>query len=109
MSGDCTPSIDLSSISIIHNSSISISSSCSRPDDYCKAINNKSIRIQGSLLKNAELSMASRRLVCRYGRGCTHSNDLVHKEQYWHPPLKDLECKLLCVLTYLLASSFQLS
>ena len=27
----------------------------------------------------------SRRVVCRYGRGCTHIQDPIHKERFWHP------------------------
>jgi len=80
MNGDRIPSIELPSISTCNNKSITMS--------------------QGSFIKKAELanqinssSSSSRRLICRYGRGCTHSNDLVHREQYWHPPLKEHECK----------------
>ena len=29
------------------------------------------------------------RVVCRYGRGCTHM-DPMHKEQFWHPPVQVL-------------------
>jgi hypothetical protein len=28
-----------------------------------------------------------RQIICRYGRGCTHLNDPVHKERFWHPPI----------------------
>lgn len=49
--------------------------------------------IQESIDKKTERN-SSRRLVCRYGRGCTHSNDLVHREQYWHPPLKEQDSDL---------------
>lgn len=56
-------------------------------------IMNKTSIMQGSFVKKAELGSTNRRLVCRYGRGCTHSNDIVHREQYWHPSLKEHECK----------------
>jgi len=26
-----------------------------------------------------------RKIICRYGRGCTHIYDPVHKERFWHP------------------------
>jgi hypothetical protein len=27
-----------------------------------------------------------RKMICRYGRGCTHLTDSLHSEQFWHPP-----------------------
>ena len=33
----------------------------------------------------------SRKIICRYGRGCTHYNDPVHKDQFWHPPIVYLD------------------
>jgi len=27
-----------------------------------------------------------RKIICRYGRGCTHIYDPVHKDRFWHPP-----------------------
>jgi hypothetical protein len=35
-------------------------------------------------------SSNSRRIICRYGRGCTHILDAVHKERFWHPPIQQL-------------------
>jgi hypothetical protein len=29
----------------------------------------------------------SRKIICRYGRGCTHLNDATHRDQFWHPPV----------------------
>ena len=31
-----------------------------------------------------------RKIICRYGRGCTHIHDIVHKERFWHPPVPQL-------------------
>jgi hypothetical protein len=45
-------------------------------------------------LQKRDLSCSSdsnRRIICRYGRGCTHYNDVVHKEQFWHPPIAQVE------------------
>jgi hypothetical protein len=32
----------------------------------------------------------SRRIVCRYGRGCTHKADPSHRDRFWHPDVPDL-------------------
>ena len=32
---------------------------------------------------------AVRKIVCRYGRGCTHQ-DPSHKERFWHPPVPEI-------------------
>jgi len=32
---------------------------------------------------------AARKIVCRYGRGCTHQ-DPSHKERFWHPPVPEI-------------------
>ena len=31
-----------------------------------------------------------RKIVCRYGRGCTHKTDPSHRERFWHPPVPEL-------------------
>jgi hypothetical protein len=31
-----------------------------------------------------------RRIICRYGRGCTHMSDSSHREKFWHPPVPTL-------------------
>lgn len=33
----------------------------------------------------SEANKSARRVVCRYGRGCTHIQDPIHKERFWHP------------------------
>lgn len=36
----------------------------------------------------------SRKLICRYGRGCTHMSDPVHRERFRHPPTPTLSRNL---------------
>ena len=31
-----------------------------------------------------------RKIVCRYGRGCTHKLDPTHRERFWHPEIPEL-------------------
>eukprot|EP01041_Mallomonas_annulata_P007804 gene7804-15968_t len=31
-----------------------------------------------------------RKIICRYGRGCTHIYDPIHKDRFWHPPCPHL-------------------
>ena len=31
-----------------------------------------------------------RKVICRYGRGCTHFQDPSHKDLFWHPPTNSL-------------------
>jgi hypothetical protein len=31
-----------------------------------------------------ESSPRIRKIMCRYGRGCTHMYDPVHREKFWH-------------------------
>ena len=33
---------------------------------------------------------AARKIICRYGRGCSHINDPSHRERFWHPPVPTL-------------------
>jgi|LauGreStaDraftv2_3_1035109.scaffolds.fasta_scaffold218770_1 hypothetical protein len=35
-------------------------------------------------------SKISRKIICRYGRGCTHKFDPMHRERFWHPEVPDL-------------------
>jgi hypothetical protein len=35
--------------------------------------------------QSTERLMAQRKIICRYGRGCTHLNDLIHRDRFWHP------------------------
>lgn len=28
----------------------------------------------------------NKKIICRYGRGCTHIYDAIHRERFWHPP-----------------------
>lgn len=30
------------------------------------------------------------KIICRYGRGCTHMHDSSHRERFWHPALSAL-------------------
>lgn len=32
-----------------------------------------------------EEEQVDKMLICRYGRGCTHIHDVVHREKFWHP------------------------
>ena len=46
----------------------------------------------GYVNKNDNSSSSSfRKIICRYGRGCTHYNDAVHKEQFWHPSIAQID------------------
>lgn len=39
---------------------------------------------------------SSRKIVCRYGSGCTHVHDAIHRERFWHPKYPTLtgkECR----------------
>ncbi len=36
-----------------------------------------------------------RKIVCRYGRGCTHIYDAIHRERFWHPDKPSLSHKEL--------------
>lgn len=35
-----------------------------------------------------------RRTICRYGHGCTHSHDAIHRDKFWHPSLPKLNGEL---------------
>ena len=37
--------------------------------------------------KDSDCRPIVRKIICRYGRGCTHMNDPSHRERFWHPPL----------------------
>jgi len=41
-------------------------------------------------------NIQTKKIVCRYGRGCTHMQDSLHQERFWHPPILKLTCKLVC-------------
>lgn len=46
---------------------------------------------------------------CRYGRGCTHINDPLHLERFYHPPVPVLDRKyyiIHIIFTYLLTYLF---
>lgn len=32
----------------------------------------------------------TRKIVCRYGRGCTHKSDPSHRDRFWHPDIPEL-------------------
>jgi hypothetical protein len=35
-------------------------------------------------------SLSGRKIICRYGRGCTHMHDTSHRDRFWHPPMPAL-------------------
>ena len=37
-----------------------------------------------------------RKVICRYGSGCTHLLDPAHREKFWHPKAQRLEGKSRC-------------
>jgi hypothetical protein len=41
-------------------------------------------------------SEAARRIICRYGRGCTHMHDACHRVKFWHPPMPALTGSMYC-------------
>lgn len=59
-------------------------------------LSEKPDRIQastsGRYLQAGDMNIESPRVVCRYGAGCTHT-DRAHKEQYWHPAVKDFSAE----------------
>ena len=32
----------------------------------------------------------SSKIICRYGRGCTHMQDPIHRDRFWHPSVPQL-------------------
>lgn len=36
-----------------------------------------------------------RKIICRYGRGCTHMHDTTHREKFWHPAMPALTCAVM--------------
>ena len=36
----------------------------------------------------------NKKAICRYGRGCTHIYDAVHREKFWHPSVPRLSGKV---------------
>lgn len=45
-----------------------------------------------------------RKVICRYGPGCTHILDINHREKVWHPRLQKLngECLLAKTIIFFL-------
>ena len=41
-----------------------------------------------------------RKIICRYGRGCTHMYDPVHKERFWHPSCPVLNGTMSYILDF---------
>jgi hypothetical protein len=41
-------------------------------------------------------SEAARKIICRYGRGCTHMHDACHRVKFWHPPMPALTGSMNC-------------
>lgn len=35
--------------------------------------------------KKNKNALVIRKVICRYGTGCTHKLDPAHKEKFWHP------------------------
>ena len=36
-------------------------------------------------LKSSKHETPLRKVICRYGPGCTHMLDVAHREKFWHP------------------------
>lgn len=43
-----------------------------------------------SAVGSDQKSEAARKIICRYGRGCTHMHDACHRFKFWHPPMPAL-------------------
>lgn len=41
-------------------------------------------------ISRQKIKPVARKLICRYGPGCTHSLDSAHREKFWHPHLPKL-------------------
>ena len=54
------------------------------------ALNSNTLQSPNMAAANAK---QPRRVICRYGRGCTHIMDPVHKERFWHPYIPQLTGK----------------
>lgn len=44
---------------------------------------------------------SSRKILCRYGRGCTHLHDSCHKAKYWHPEVPSLTGTVITAISYI--------
>lgn len=42
---------------------------------------------QGHVAKSNSTARPVRKVLCRYGMGCTHVTDPLHRERFWHPPV----------------------
>ena len=54
-----------------------------------------------SAVGSDQKSEATRKIICRYGRGCTHMHDACHRVKFWHPPmpaLTGLTCRTLQIV-----------
>ena len=47
--------------------------------------NNPNIHIDEGILGSKSSEKQIRKIICRYGRGCTHMHDPIHRERFWHP------------------------
>jgi hypothetical protein len=43
------------------------------------------------LKASAKDEVIIRKVICRYGCGCTHLLDATHREKFWHPKIQRLE------------------
>lgn len=44
----------------------------------------------GANSKPGKGEQGNRKVICRYGCGCTHLSDALHREKFWHPKIQQL-------------------
>lgn len=49
-----------------------------------------------AVTKPSKFDPPLRKIICRYGPGCTHMLDPAHREKFWHPRMQKLNGKQRC-------------
>ena len=86
---------DLSPSSAIENDNTMIDS-YDRSTTTVNAVANSCLRDEFSFKTTSSSLVAdhktevTRKVICRYGRGCTHMHDTCHRSKFWHPPMPAL-------------------
>ena len=53
--------------------------------------------VEEGILGSKALEKQIRKIICRYGRGCTHMNDPIHRERFWHPSAPTLTGRIFII------------
>lgn len=48
--------------------------------------------------KTGKTEQGNRKVICRYGCGCTHLSDTLHREKFWHPKVQQLRGNVFLIL-----------